>query len=76
MQKPGQQYVPTAEADAGAGKILIWKEGITGDVLIWNVPTEAVTQGLAQGRKVTTTKLLAGKTAVSNQPPSPGEPCR
>lgn len=62
MQKPGQRYEPTAEADAGAGKVLIWEEGITGDVLIWNVPTEALTQGLAQGREVRTTKHLPGTT--------------
>lgn len=60
MQKPGQWYVPTAEADAGAGKVFIWEEGITGDVLIWNVTTEALTQGLVQGIEVSTTTLLPG----------------
>lgn len=60
-QKPGRRYVPTAEADAGAGEVLIWEEGITGDVIIWNVPTEALTQGLAQGVEVKTTMLLPGK---------------
>lgn len=76
MQKPGQRHVPTAEADAGAGKVLIWEEGITGDVLIWNVTTEALTQGLVQRIEVSTTKLLPGETSASNQALSPGGPCR
>lgn len=58
MHKQGQRHVPTAEADAGAGKVLIWEEGITADVLIWNVTTEALTQGLVQETdKVSTTTL-------------------
>lgn len=75
-QKPGQRYVPTAEADAGAGKVLIWEEGITGDVIFWNVTTEALTQSLVQGIEVSTEKLLPGKTSSSNQASLPGEPCR
>lgn len=76
QQKPGQRYVPTAEADGGAGKVLIWEEGITGAVLIWNVSTEALTQGLVQGIEVSTVRLFPGKRPASNQASLPGEPCR
>lgn len=42
----GERHIPTAEADAGAGKVLVREEGVTGHVLIWNVSTEPLAQGL------------------------------
>lgn len=44
-----ERDIPTAEAEAGAGKVLIWKEGVTGHVLVWNLLTEALAQGLREG---------------------------
>lgn len=38
--------LPTAQADTRAGEVLIWKEGVTGKVLILNISTESLTQGL------------------------------
>lgn len=44
-----ETHLPTAEAEAWAGEVLIWKEWITGHVLIWNIATEALAQGLKEG---------------------------
>ena len=42
----GGRHLPTAEADAGAGEVLVWEEAVTGQVLVCDLPAEALTQGL------------------------------
>lgn len=44
-----ERHVPTAEAEARAGKVLIWKEGVTGHVLFGNLPAKALAQSLREG---------------------------
>lgn len=45
-------HLPTAEAQARAGEVLIWEEGAVRHLVIRDLPAEAVAQGL-RGQKVT-----------------------
>lgn len=47
----GERHLPTAEAEAGAGKVLVWEERVARHLLIWNIPAEAFTQGLEEGTR-------------------------
>ena len=32
-----------AEADSGAGEVLVWEEGEGGQLIVWQFPTETLT---------------------------------
>ena len=55
-----ERHVPTAEAEAGAGEVLIRKEGVTGHVFIGYLPAKALAQGLKEGNKETERVNKAG----------------
>lgn len=44
-----ETHSPAAEAQARAGEVLIWKEGVTAHLLVWYVSAKALAQGLKKG---------------------------
>lgn len=46
-----ETHSPTAEAQARAGEVLIWKEGVTAHLLIWYISAKTLTQGLKEGEQ-------------------------
>lgn len=48
LSAPPQRHAdsPAAETDTGAGEVLIREEGVASQMLIWDLATEPLTQGL------------------------------